>query len=130
METVSDGTSNTLLFLEIIGGGLPYTSPLPGLPSGNSGNLNVQHTWAGSGALGTKFGLQPPPPGGGGPGWQFYSSFHSGNIVNGCYADGSVRPLKTASTGQRNPAGTSWYVLQALAGMRDGQTPDFSMVAN
>jgi prepilin-type N-terminal cleavage/methylation domain-containing protein len=75
METVSDGTSNTLLFLEIIGGGLPYSTPLPGLPSGNTGNLNVQHTWCGSGALGTKFGLQPTPPGGGGPGWQFYSSF-------------------------------------------------------
>jgi len=128
IESISDGTSNTLAFLETLGGGAPWTNPWPQLPSGNSNNLNVKHTWAGSGALGTKFGLIPPQ-GSGGPGWQFLSSRHTG-VMNVCFADGSVRQLRYADTSQRNPAGVSWYVLQTLAGMRDGQVRDFALLTN
>src|SRR5262249_46062231 len=61
-ETVSDGTSNTLMFGEGLGGSVAV-------------GLNIKWTWAGMGALGTKFGLRPPPNGdSGGPGYQFYSS--------------------------------------------------------
>jgi len=129
IETISDGSSNTLMFLEHLGGGAPWTGPWGSNPAvSGSGNLNVQHTWAGSGALGTKFGLIPPQ-GIGGPGWQFYSSRHTG-LINACFGDGSVRPIKYSSTSSRNPAGVSWYVLQALAGRADGDNPDTSLLTN
>jgi prepilin-type N-terminal cleavage/methylation domain-containing protein len=117
-----DGTSNTMMFGESIGGGAPYPA--------NTGNLNVKHTWAGSGALGTKFGLRAPPQGGGpGPGWQFYSSTHTG-IVNFCFGDGSVRGVRYGGTDQRNPAAVSWYVLQSMAGRMDGETRDIASLSN
>jgi prepilin-type N-terminal cleavage/methylation domain-containing protein/prepilin-type processing-associated H-X9-DG protein len=117
IENIRDGSSNTLMFMETLGGGAPWTKPWPQLPGGNPGNLNVKHTWMGSGALGTKFGIIPPQ-GPGGPGWQFFSSYHVGT-VNACFADGSVRPVQFSDTSQRNPAGTSWRVLQSLAGRQD-----------
>jgi prepilin-type N-terminal cleavage/methylation domain-containing protein/prepilin-type processing-associated H-X9-DG protein len=117
IENIRDGSSNTLMFMETLGGGAPWTKPWPQLPGGNPNNLNVKHTWMGSGALGTKFGIIPPQ-GPGGPGWQFFSSYHAGT-VNACFADGSVRPVQSSDTSQRNPAGTSWRVLQSLAGRQD-----------
>jgi prepilin-type N-terminal cleavage/methylation domain-containing protein len=121
LETVSDGTSNTLLFGEGLGGGMPYPA--------NGGNLNIKWTWAGTGALGTKFGLRAPQGTGGGPGYQFFSSNHTG-IVNFCFGDGSVRPLRYAGTDVRNPAGSSWYVLQSLSGRADGDSLDTSAVVD
>ena len=123
LEVVTDGTSNTLLFGEGLGGGLPYPA--------NAGNLNVKWTWAGFGALGTKFGLRAPQPGGGGPGHQFYSSNHTG-IVNFCFADGSIRSLRYAGTDVRNPTspGSSWYILQSLAGKADGEVANISVLTN
>jgi len=111
-----DGTSNTLMFGESIGGS-------------TGAGLNVKHTWAGSGALGTKFGLKEPIANGPGPGWQYYSSTHTG-IVNFCYGDGSVRGVRYGGTTQRNPAAPSWYVLQTLAGRMDGDTADFASLTN
>jgi prepilin-type N-terminal cleavage/methylation domain-containing protein/prepilin-type processing-associated H-X9-DG protein len=116
-ETVLDGASNTLMFGEGLGGSAAV-------------GLNVKWTWAGFGALGTKFGLRQPPTGdSGGPGYQFYSSRHTG-MVQFCFGDGSVRSLRFAGSDQRNPAGASWYVLQALAGKSDGQNPDFTLMLN
>jgi prepilin-type N-terminal cleavage/methylation domain-containing protein len=128
IEGIADGSSNTMIFLETLGGGAPWTTPQPGLPGGNPGNLNVQHTWAGSGAFGTKFGLIPPQSAGG-PGWQYYSSRHTG-ILNACFGDGSVRSVRFGGTSQRNPAGTSWYVLQSLSGKADGVTVDTGSLSN
>ena len=116
IEGISDGSSNTLMFGETLGGGI-------------AAGLNVQHTWAGSGALGVKWGLRPPPKGGGGPGWQFYSSYHTG-IVNFAFGDGHVQGVRFGGTDQRNPAGTTWWVLMALAGTNDGVVPDLSALLN
>jgi hypothetical protein len=61
------------------------------------------------------------------PAYSNFSSNHNG-IVYFTFADGSVRGLVPASTGQRNPASTDWYVFQSLAGMRDGDVRDTSSV--
>jgi prepilin-type processing-associated H-X9-DG protein len=106
VEAISDGSSNTLMFGEHLGG--------------NPSSLNVKHTWAGSGAFGTKWGLRPPP-GAGGPGYQFFSSRHTG-IVQFCFGDGHVQGVRFGGSDVRNPAGTSWYVLMALSGKADGDT--------
>jgi len=116
---ITDGASNTLMFGEGLGGGDPYPA--------NTGNLKVKWTWAGIGALGTKFGLRAPVNAGG-PGWQFYSSRHPG-VVQFCFGDGSVRPVAFSTTDVRNPTspGSPWYLLQALAGMRDNEVNSNSL---
>ena len=81
------------------------------------------------GALPTLAGLPVQYP-------QYYqfSSKHTG-VVNFCYADGSVRGVKVGSSKwnplvpeAQKPAEVTldWFVLQQLAGMRDGETRDSS----
>jgi prepilin-type N-terminal cleavage/methylation domain-containing protein/prepilin-type processing-associated H-X9-DG protein len=115
VEGISDGSSNTLMFMESLGGS-PTRTP------------NVQHTWAGSGALGTKWGLDPLVQSGG-PGWQYFSSAHTG-VVNACFGDGSVRSIRPGGTHVRNPASANWWILQSLSGKADGQTRDISQLTN
>jgi prepilin-type N-terminal cleavage/methylation domain-containing protein len=106
-ETVGDGTSNTLLFGETLGA-RPQTG------------LAVQHVWAGSGALGTKFGIPSDITQ---ANWTQFSANHTG-LVQFCWGDGSVRAVRPGATTQRNPTtlGSDWYVLQQLAGKNDGMT--------
>jgi hypothetical protein len=112
---VTDGTSNTLLFGEGLGGS----------PTGD-----LQWTWMGVGAIPTFQGIQDGQSvvNGGvaatsNPSWSSFNSAHGG-IVLFCFADGSVRGLHPGNSTQRNPTspGSDWYVYQQLAGMRDGQT--------
>lgn len=109
LANCKDGTSNTLLFGESLGSNLVKPR-------------DYIWSWAGVGSLGTKFGLAPGSGGNtvaGGP--ICFSSRHTG-VVNFAFADGSIKGLRQGSTGQRNPtsAGSDWYVLQSLAGQRDG----------
>ncbi len=121
-ETITDGTSNTLLFGESLGG-----TSLSSLP--------VIHTWAGSGALMTKFGLNSRTKAdgslsGGDPSyaaWNFFSSRHTG-LIQFAMADGSVKGLRQAGTDQRNPAGSTWWMYMALSGKADGDARDVSGV--
>jgi len=146
--TAADGTSNTLMFGEGLGGVVPGT-----LPNGTSyGRRDYYWSWAGVGALGTKFGLAPgsaPNPAGNGAnilgGWNYFSSRHPGPAVLFAYGDGSVRSLRVGATGVRNPIGvgtvtngfpdaimqqSDWCILQQLAGTRDGYGADASKIAN
>jgi len=75
--TSSDGTSNTLMFGEAVGdrpGGYGYS-------------------WMGMGFLPTYWGTVPQGTAGT-PGWWQFGSFHGGGMINFCWADGSVRPVR------------------------------------
>ncbi len=137
LARVPDGTSHTLAFGEIIGGMGPgeagnvfeMRSPAP------AGVIIEGLSWMGIGVCNTQWGL-------GGPNtslpWQF-SSRHAA-VVHFAFADGSVRPLGRAvgsmdvkSTGDNNPpdpaAHPAWWALQYLAGYRDGQAAQESLLA-
>ncbi|CAN5370110.1 hypothetical protein BH10PLA2_BH10PLA2_34750 [soil metagenome] len=114
---ISDGTSNTLMFGEFLGG----ADPAPGGPSKYAGS------WMGFGCLPTLTGLAGSGPGQ--PDWTQYSSRHTG-IVNFCFADGSVHALSQGGSDWLLTVGVpypnGWYVLQQLAGMQDGESRDTS----
>jgi prepilin-type N-terminal cleavage/methylation domain-containing protein/prepilin-type processing-associated H-X9-DG protein len=116
---ITDGTSNTLMFGEFLGG----ADPAPGGPPKYAGS------WMGFGALPTLTGL--PGSGPGQPDWTQFSSRHTG-VVQFCFADGSVHAL-TAGTSDwlltfGVPYSTGWYVLQQLAGMQDGEVRNTSVL--
>jgi prepilin-type N-terminal cleavage/methylation domain-containing protein len=124
--TALDGTSNTLLLGETIGGR-------------QNGQRMYLPTWLGRGVQPTLSGLaadgqdQLFPP--------LFDSKHPG-VVLFCFADGSVRSLRKGSSWidanngwalgnlwpDRYPA--AWWILQELAGLRDGGTPDPSSLVN
>jgi prepilin-type N-terminal cleavage/methylation domain-containing protein/prepilin-type processing-associated H-X9-DG protein len=116
---IRDGTSNTLLLGETLGGH-------------QNGQRMFLPTWMGRGVQPTWSGLpadgQDPvsPP--------IFDSWHPG-LVQFCFADGSVRSLRKGNSwidydnwalANLWPNGypTGWWVLQQLAGMRDGAAVD------
>jgi prepilin-type N-terminal cleavage/methylation domain-containing protein len=117
VNQIGDGSSNTLMFGEGIGGNYP-------------GQLDFQWSWMGTGSMATFRGLCNGPVGSATiVNWAGFSSTHTG-IVNFCFGDGSVRGIRHASTAARSSAtgasGTTpsvdWWAFQALAGMNDGDT--------
>jgi prepilin-type N-terminal cleavage/methylation domain-containing protein len=127
IEEITDGTSNTLMFGEGLGGTAV-------------GPRDNYWGWIGCGALGTKFGLAPgsaPNPGNNGANvngaYNYFSSRHIG-IVQFALGDGAVRPLRIGATGVRNPAPSpiersDWGLLLQLSGIRDGYGNDPSSIA-
>jgi prepilin-type N-terminal cleavage/methylation domain-containing protein/prepilin-type processing-associated H-X9-DG protein len=126
LARIPDGTSNTLLLGEFDGGR-------------QNGQRMYLPTWMRCGVVPTWEGLprdgQDPvsPPG--------FDSKHPG-VVQFCFADGSVRVLRKGSSwidandnwalanlwpDQYPP---DWWVLQELAGIRDGGTRDTSSLMN
>lgn len=75
--TAADGTSNTLLYGEALGGPNDYSAPI------------LIPTWMGSGPLPTQWGLTPPGN------WWTFNSMHTG-IVNFAKCDGSVVAISTS----------------------------------
>src|SRR5439155_9795998 len=117
--TAADGTANTLMIGE-----------RSGINRFNSATYNPRfdYNFVGGGSMTTVTGLATGPLA---YDYQFSSS-HTG-IVQFAFGDGSVRPLRPGNTA-KGPYVTStpdpdWYLLQQLAGFKDGLSQDTSPIA-
>jgi prepilin-type processing-associated H-X9-DG protein len=125
LSRILDGTSQTLLLGEIDGGR-------------EDGQRQYHGAWMGVGNMPTWGGLPQ-----GNEVFQFAIQFNSRHpgVVQFCFADGSVRRLKKGGSWidywnwdladlwpDRYPA--DWWVLQELAGMRDGGSRDLSALVD
>jgi hypothetical protein len=137
LTDIPDGSSNTLLFGESLGGA---DNALP----------TYQLTWMGTGTMPSYWDCQTPSQ------YFMFSSMHPG-IVNFAFCDGSVRSvtkvtasvppdamgtLATADPGDgtnvnndtakppaaSNPPTARWIAFQLLAGTNDNASPDFTLL--
>jgi len=107
---IIDGSSNVFLFGEAIGGKrIKNNDVLPG-------EGLYSFSWMGGGTMMTAFGLKDA--GVSLSRWSMFSSEHP-NIVQFCFADGSVRRVSMSIDN------TSYFQISA---MRDGENPNFDTV--
>jgi prepilin-type processing-associated H-X9-DG protein len=102
LQTISDGTSNTIAFGETL--------------AGHPVNRDFRLAWMGAGSMPTAWGLPTTPQ------WYTFGSQHSGGIVQFGYCDGSVRQIRSGLSG------TARNMFIYASGMRDGQVVDFSQI--
>ncbi|MCI0456063.1 MAG: DUF1559 domain-containing protein [Gemmataceae bacterium] len=111
---VLDGTSNTLMFGETLGG--------------NPRKREFALSWAGVGILPTAWGLlenppvDPPAPAVTDQNWYRFSSMHT-SIVQFCFADGSVRGLRYVGT-----SGADWTTYIQISGYKDGAATNYDSI--
>ncbi len=118
LANVPDGTSNTLMIGEALGGW-------------SGGQFQYGNSWMGFGVGCAKYGLAGPASDPNNPpNWPQFASNHD-MVVNFVFADGSVRSLTRANTlpngatpagGPPSSPGSNWLFLQQLSGMSDGAT--------
>jgi len=109
----TDGTSNTLFFLEYIGGVINWGGS-GGLSDGWSGaswSCGFNYTGWGN-PLNYQQASDPNQSG-----YAMFGSAHTGNIVNAAFADGSVRHISTA---------IDFNAYVYLSGFQDGVSVDFN----
>ncbi len=119
--TVLDGTSNTLLFGEALGGqGIAPT--------------NFRMSWFGCGSLPTAWGLGnprlDPAVTSAAADWYMFSARHAAG-VQFAFGDASVHTLRfgtTASNAFDFTPTSDYAILQQLAGVRDGMSNDTSSI--
>lgn len=117
--TVQDGTSNTLMFGEGLGGN-------------GVGDRGSAYAWFGLGGMGTGLGLgrgNMPGVGGGGAAYWRFSSRHTAG-VQFAFGDASVRTVRFGTTAWLGfgSVNNDWPLLQQLAGRRDGYSNDTSSI--
>jgi prepilin-type N-terminal cleavage/methylation domain-containing protein len=118
--TVQDGTSNTLMFGEGIGGA-------------GVGARDFCWGWFGMGHFGVKFGLGRgngvvgSGPAQNGSHWARFSSRHAAG-VQFSFGDASVRTVRFGQTVDRNPGSVDYGLLLQIAGRRDGLNADTSSI--
>ena len=105
---MSDGTSNTVMFGETLGGA-------------ETGPRDYMLSWMGAGSLPFYWGLPSPAQ------WYTFGSKHSG-VIQFAYGDGSVRRIRKgiATTPDSDiregvNSNTDWRHLMRAVGMRDGE---------
>ncbi|MEN6449388.1 MAG: DUF1559 domain-containing protein [Thermoguttaceae bacterium] len=107
---IKDGSSNTLLYGESMGGSLP---------DGDTGAVGSRsYCWLGCGIMCTWDGLQQ-----GNSVWNQFSSNH-GSVVQFCLADGSCRSLSTGidATLRTDSDGAQYHLLDCYGGIADNHT--------
>jgi hypothetical protein len=101
--TSADGSANTLMFGESLGG-----SRRPG------SGTNSAMSWFGANGLPTAWGLPDPPD------WYTFGSQHTG-VVQFAMGDGSVRGFRK---------GGNTRTLRSAAGMQDGEAYNLDDISN
>lgn len=122
--TVQDGTSNSLMFGEGLGGA-------PVAPRDRA------WSWMGVGAMVTYYGLARKPAEEDPPTAQYrFGSMHA-NGVQFCFGDASVRTIRWGQTAKipakedwGKPMANDWFVFQQLAGFKDGMNFDTSALVD
>jgi prepilin-type N-terminal cleavage/methylation domain-containing protein len=109
---IQDGTSNTVAFGETIGGQI--------FPDGST---DFKNAWAGTGSITSIIGSRVRAS-------AFrYCSLHTA-VNNFVFCDGSVRPLTKVLLLNVDPPPATWFMFQAVCGMQDGVTVDYSLITN
>ena len=115
--TALDGTSNTLMIGEGLGGRL------------TDKGRDFAWSWMGVGGMWTFYGMTAEVPDDKPPSSQYrFGSRHKG-LANFAWGDGSVRSIRFAKTAELPTPGNEpkdWTILQQLAGYRDGLDFDTS----
>jgi prepilin-type N-terminal cleavage/methylation domain-containing protein len=112
LGVMQDGTSNTILFSEALGGT-------------DTGNRDFSIAWMGGSAFSLAWGTGPEPTQ-----WYQIGSKHPGVIQVG-YGDGSVRTIrKGVGIGFNFTADSDWFNLMRAGGYHDGEVLNFSKIGS
>jgi prepilin-type N-terminal cleavage/methylation domain-containing protein len=111
--SLTDGSSNTIGFGEVLGGQYP-------------GVRDFSIAWVGAGAMPTYYGIPINTKTSPGHWWQF-NGLHTA-VVQFAFCDGSVRGIRRGVG--LTPLSTDWYNLSRAGGFKDGEVIDYSTISN